>query len=109
MKLCANCDVLHVHIGRMCSLIMSGMYVSHAAAPSVRLDLVLPCLESHAQTIKCLATEMFARPTLVCSHGVKRQPEKGRNNLENLFPQHLRFGLFVYLTWCEIVCLRSEW
>ena len=105
MKLCANCDVLYVNIGCVCNVITSGIYVSHAAAPSRWLDFVLPYLKSCAQTVGRLATEMFARPTLVCSHGVKKQPGKGRNNLENVFPQHLWFSLSVYPTWCGIVCL----
>ena len=46
---------------------------------------------------------------IVCSQGVKPQPGKGRNILENVFPQHLWFGLFVYPTWCGTVYLSSEW
>ena len=109
VKLYVDCDMLYVHIGRVHSPITLGMYVSHAATPSVRLDFVLPYLESHMQTIRCLAAETFARQTLVCSHGMKRQPGKGRNNLEHVFPHHLWFRLFVYPTWCGIVCLIREW
>ena len=68
---------------------MLGMYVSHAAAPSVRLDCVLPYLESRAQTVRRLAAETFARQALVRSHGVKRQPGKEKYNLEHVFPHHL--------------------
>ena len=57
-------DVLYVHTGQyVCSQITLGMYVSHAAAPSAWLDFVLPCLESRAQIVRCLATERFARRT----------------------------------------------
>ena len=93
----------------MHSPVTLGMYVSHAAAPSVWLDCVLPCLESRVQTIRCLAAETFARQAYVRSHGVKRQPGKGKDNLENIFPQHLWFRLFVYPTWCGTVSLSSEW
>ena len=103
MKLCDDCDVLYVHIRHMCSLITSGMYVSHAAAPSVQLDFVLPYLESCVQTIRHLAAETSAQPTLICSHEVKKQFGKGRNNLENIFPQHLWFGLSLYPTWCGTI------
>ena len=61
VKLCVDYDVLYVHIGGVQSPIMSGMYISHAATPSARLDFVLKCLESRAQTVRCLAAEMFAR------------------------------------------------
>ena len=44
----------------ICEPIMLGMYVSHATAPSVQLDFVLPCLESCVQAVRCLTTEMFA-------------------------------------------------
>ena len=105
MRLCVDCDVLYVHIGHMCSLISLGMYVSHATAPSVHLDCVLPYLESRAQTVRRLATETFARRALVCSQGVKQQPGKGTDYLENVFPHHLWFGSCVYLNWCGIVSL----
>ena len=36
--LCVDCNVLYVHIGCVQSAIMSSMSVSHAAAPSARLD-----------------------------------------------------------------------
>ena len=71
MKMCVAYNVLYVATGVVHSPIMLGMYVSHAAAPSVRLDLVLPYLESCAQTVRRLAAERFARQTIVCSHGVK--------------------------------------
>ena len=109
VKLCVDCDVLYAHIGCMCSLISSGMYVNHAAAPSAWLDFVLKCFESCAQTVRCLATETFARQTLVCSHEVKQLPGKGKDILKNVFPHYLWFGLSVYPTWCETFCLRSEW
>ena len=79
------------------------MYVSHATAPSVRLDFVLKSLESHTQTVKCLATEMFAQRASVCSQGVKKQPGKGKDNLQHVFLHHLWFGSCVYPTWCGIV------
>ena len=107
--MCANYDMLYATTGVCSQSNTLGMYLSHAAAPSVRLDCVLPYLESRAQTIRCLAAEIFARKAIVNSHGVKKQPEKGRNNLENVFSQHLWFGLSVYPTWCETVCLHSEW
>ena len=85
------------------------MYVSHAAAPSVQLDGVLPYLESRAQTVRCLAAEMFAQQAIVRSHRVKRQPGKGKDNLEHVFPHHLWFGLSVHPIWCGVVCLLNEW
>ena len=36
---------------------------------------------------------------------MKRQPGKGRNYLEHVFPQHLWCGLSVYPDWCGIVSL----
>ena len=84
---------------------MFGMYVSHAAAPSVRLDCVLPYLESQMQTIRHLATETFTRRAIVCSHGVKKQPGKWRNNLDNVFSHHLWFVSCVYPPWCGTVSL----
>ena len=69
---------------------------SHAAAPSAQLDFVLKCLESRAQTIRCLAAETAAQRALVCSHGVKRLPGKGKDILENVFPHYLWFGSCVY-------------
>ena len=105
MKLCADYDMLYVHIGCVQSPITLGMSVSHAAAPSARLDCIQLYLVCRAQTVRHLAAETFARRTLVCSNGVKRQPGKGRNNLEHVFPYHLWFGLSVYPTWGGTVSL----
>ena len=58
--LCVDCNMLYVHIGCVQSAIMSSMSVSHAAAPSARLDCMQPYLVSHAQTIRHLAAETFA-------------------------------------------------
>ena len=70
MKMCVAYDVLYVTTG-VCALSSTlGMYVSHATAPLVRLDCVLPYLESYTQTIRRLAAETFARRAIVCSHGV---------------------------------------
>ena len=85
------------------SPITLSMYVSHATAPSARLDFVLKCLESRVQTIRCLAAEILARQTTVYSYGVKRQPGKGKDNLENIFPHYLWFGSCVYPNCCGIV------
>ena len=71
MILCVDYDMLYVHIGCMCSLILSGMSVSHAAAPSVRLGGVLPYLKSRVQTVRHLAAGTFAQQTIICSHGVR--------------------------------------
>ena len=107
--LCVDYDVLNLHIGHVQSSITSSLSVSHAAAPSARLDCMQLYLVRRAQTVRGLAAETLARRTFVRSHGVKRQPGKGRNNLEHVFPPHLWFGSCVFLTWCGIVCLRSEW
>ena len=69
--LCGVNDVLNLHIGRVQSSITLSMSISHAAAPSARLDCIQPYLVRRAQTVRCLATETFARQTFVCSHGVK--------------------------------------
>ena len=103
--MCVAYDVLYVTTGMCVQSNTLGMHVSHTTAPSVGLDCVLPHLESRAQTIRRLATKIFARQAIVCSHGVKKQPGKGRKNLENIFPHHLWFGSCVYPTWCEIVSL----
>ena len=103
--MCVAYDVLYVTTS-VCALSNTlGMYVSHATAPSAWLDFVLKCLESCVQTVRHLAAEMFAQQAIVCSHGLKRQPGKGRNNLENVFPHYLWFGSYVYPTWCGIVSL----
>ena len=60
VKLCADYDALYMHIGHMCILILSGMCVSHATAPSAWLDFVLKYLESRAKTVRHLSAEMFA-------------------------------------------------
>ena len=105
MKLFADYDMLNVHIGCVQSPIMLSMSVSHAAAPSAQLDFVLKYLESHAQTVRCLAAETVAQRAYVHSHGVKRQPGKGKDILKNVFPHYLWFGSCVYPIWCEIVSL----
>ena len=83
--LCVDCNVLYVHIGCVQSAITSSMFVSHAAAPSARLDFVLKHLARRVQTVRHLAAEMFAQQTFVCSHGVKRQPGKGKDNSRTFF------------------------
>ena len=109
VMLCIKYDVLNLHIGHVQTSITSSLSVSHTAAPSVRLDCMHLCLVRHLQTVRRLAAETFARQTFVCLQGVKRQPGKGKDYLENVFPQHLWFGSCVYPNWCGIVCLRSEW
>ena len=71
VMLCADYDVLNLHISRVQSSIMLSMSVSHAAAPSAQLDCMQPDLVSHAQIVRRLAAETFARQTFVCSYGVK--------------------------------------
>ena len=78
-------DMLSLHIGRVQSSITLSMSVSHATAPSVWLDFVLKHLAHRMQTVGRLAAETFARRIFVCSHGVKRQPGKGRNNSRTFF------------------------
>ena len=85
LRLCAKYDVLNLHIGHVQTSITSSLSVSHAAAPSVRLDFVLKCLNNHMQTIRRLATGRFARQAYTNSHGVKRQPGKGKDNSRMLF------------------------
>ena len=82
MMMCVNYDVLNLHIGHVQSWIMS---VSHAAAPSTRLDCMQLYLVHCVQTVKRLAAETFAQRTFVCSYGVKRQPGKGRDNSRMFF------------------------
>ena len=94
VMLCVNYDVLNLHIGHMQSSITLTMSVSHAAAPSVRLDCMQLYLVHRVQTVQHLAAETFAQRTFVHSHGVKRQPGKGRNNSRTFFLY--TFGL-VYL------------
>ena len=76
-------------MGREQSSITLSMSVSHAAAPSARLDFVLKHLVHRAPTVRHLAAETFARQTFVHSHGVKRQPGKGKDKLKNIFPHYL--------------------
>ena len=75
VMLCVDYDVLVLHTGHVPSPIMSSLSlslsVSHAAAPSARLDCMQLYLVCRAQTIRRLAAETFARQTFVCSHGVK--------------------------------------
>ena len=78
MMLCVDCTMLYVHIGCVQRAIMSSMYVSHAAAPSTRLDFVLKCLESRVQTVRRFAAETLARRATVCLYGVKKYPGKGK-------------------------------
>ena len=51
MKMCVAYDMLYVTTGLCAWSNMLGMYVSHAAAPFVWLDYVLPYLESHVQPL----------------------------------------------------------
>ena len=83
--LCGDYDVLNLHIGRVQSSITLNTSVSHAAAPSARLDCIQPYLVRRAQTVRRLVAETFARRTFVCSHGVKRQPGKGKDNSRMFF------------------------
>ena len=83
--LCGDYDMLNLHIGHAQSLIVSNLSVSHAAAPSARLDCMQLYLLHHVQTVRHLAAETFARQTFVRSHGVKGQPGKGRNNTRMFF------------------------
>ena len=85
VMLCVDYDVLNLHIGHVQRPITSSLSVSHAAAPSARLDCMQLYLVCRAQTVRRLAAETFARQTFVCSHGVKRQPGKGRNNSRTFF------------------------
>ena len=87
-----NYDVLILHIGHVQSLITSSLSVSHAAPPSAWLDCIQLYLVRRAQTIRRLAAETFARRTFVCSHGVKRQPGKGKDSSRTFFL--CIFGLF---------------
>ena len=103
--LCVDYDVLYVQIGCVQSAITVSMSVSHAAAPSAWLDCIQPYLVCCVQTVRRLAAETFARQTFVHSHGVKRQPGKGKDKLENVLPNYLWFGLSVYPTWCGTVAL----
>ena len=83
--LCGDYDVLNLHIGHVQSSITLSMSVSHAAAPYAQLDCIQPYLVGRAQTVRLLAAETFARQTFVCSHGVKRQPGKGKDNSRTFF------------------------
>ena len=83
--LCVKYDVLNLHIGHVQTSITSSLSVSHAAAPSARLDCMQLYLVHHAQTIRRLAAETIARQTFVRSHGVKGQAGKGKDYLENVF------------------------
>ena len=85
VMLCVDYDVLYLHIGHVQSSITLSMPVSHAAATSVWLDCIKPYLVRHMQTLRRLAAKTFARQTFVRSHGVKRQPGKGRNNSRTFF------------------------
>ena len=53
-------DVLNLHIGHVQSSTTSSMPVSHAAAPSARLDCMQLYLVRCAQTIRRLAAKTFA-------------------------------------------------
>ena len=66
VMLCGDYDVLNLHIGHVQSSITLSMSVSHAAAPSARLDCIQPYLVHHAQTVRRLAAETFAQQTFVC-------------------------------------------
>ena len=90
-------DVLNLHIGHVQSLTMSSLSVSHAAAPSARLDCMQLYLVCHMQTVRRLAAETFARQTFVCLHGVKRQPGKGKDNSRTFF---------LYIFGLVHVCIR---
>ena len=103
MMLCVDCNMLYVLIGCVQSAITLSMSVSHAAAPSARIDFVLKHLVRHVLTVRHLAAKTFAQQTFVYSHGVKRQPGKGKDKLENVFPHYLWFGSCVYPTWCGTV------
>ena len=61
VMLCRDYDMLNLHISRVQSSITLSMSVSHAAAPSAWLDFVLKHLLRCTQTVRRLATEMFAR------------------------------------------------
>ena len=97
VMLCVKYDVLVLHIGHVLTPITSSLSVSHAAAPSARLDCMQLYLVRRMQTIRHLATEKFARQTFVCSHGVKRQPGKGKDNSRTFF-------LFIFGLVC--LCIR---
>ena len=60
VMLCVDYDVLVLHTGHVPSPIMSSLSVSHAAAPSARLDCKQLNLVRLAQTVRRLAAEMFA-------------------------------------------------
>ena len=83
--MCAKYDELNLHIGHVQSSITSSLSVSHAAAPSARLDCMQLYLVRRAQTVRGLAAETFARRTFFCSHEVKRQPGKGNYNSRTFF------------------------
>ena len=85
VMLCGDYDMLNLHIGHVQSSITSRMSVSHAAAPSARLDCIQPYLVHCMQTVRRLVAVTFARQTFVCSHGVKRQPGKGKDNSRTFF------------------------
>ena len=85
VMLCVDYDVLNLHIGHVQSEITSSLSVSHAAAPSARLDCMQLYLVHRVPTVSRLTAETFARRTFVCSHGVKRQPGKGKDNSKTLF------------------------
>ena len=85
MMLSGDYDVLNLHIGHVQSWIMLSMSVSHVAASSAWLDCIQPYLVHCMQTVRRLAAETFAQQTFVCSHGVKRQPGKGKNNSRMFF------------------------
>ena len=106
--LCVKYDMLILHIGHVQTLKTSSLSVSHAAAPSARLDCIQLYLVHRVQTVRRLAAETLARQTCVRSHGVKGQPGKGKDYLVNVFPHYLWFGLSVYPTWCEIVSLMES-
>ena len=97
VMLCVDYDVLNLHIGHVQSSITLSMSVSHAAAPSAWLDCMQPYLVHRAQTIRHLAAETFARQTFVRSHGVKRQPGKGKDNLR----------MFSFLSLVCFVCVSD--
>ena len=85
MILCVDYDVLNLHIGHMQNSITSSLSVCHAIAPSARLDCMQLYLVRRAQTVRRLAAETFAGQTFVRSHGVKRQPGKGKDNSRTFF------------------------
>ena len=85
VMMCVDYDVLILHISHVQSSITSSLPVTHAAAPSARLDCMQLYLVRRAQTVRRLAAETFAGQTFVRSHGVKRQPGKGKDNSRMFF------------------------